>query len=281
MKCPVCQNIAIIKYYLDYEVYICPSCKLNFAPTAEFNINLSTKFDREAHINALYDLRTKNFRKIIETLKQYVPQNGLGLEVGSSYGWFLQMARDNGLQCIGIEPEQQMTSEYEAMGLKHINGLFPQDLPASINNLDFVVFNDVFEHIQDLEAVLNKCYEVLNDQGILVINLPLSSGPVYKMGQIGYLLGNKLLLNRLWQFNFYTPHFYYFNSYNLNKMLSNYRFKVLNYVSLYTFEAKSLSSRITMSKQHSQKGKLLFSCLGPLINSVRGDTGCFFAKKMR
>jgi SAM-dependent methyltransferase len=281
-KC-ICGSDAKLVYSLKNKVYYCSECELFFAPSTQFNLSFKSALNEEKRINALKKLRQSNFVKIINKLKHMVPNNALGLEVGSSYGWFLETAKENGLKCIGVEPEENIWKISVNEGFEVIKGFFPEDIPKEMDSFDFIIFNDVLEHIPNVDLVLKKCRELLKEGGTLIINIPQSTGIFYKIAQIFYFLRIKVFLNRLWQFDFHSPHFYYFNKESLNKTLIRNNLMVFEYHKLDTLRLESIKERIVADETSKSYSNILASLLRimlPILKRLSEDIGCFYVKKL-
>jgi 2-polyprenyl-3-methyl-5-hydroxy-6-metoxy-1,4-benzoquinol methylase len=275
--------MAKLYYRLDNNVYYCNHCELYFAPDTSFNHSFESSLDETSRTSALKELRLNNFIKIIKELKNVLPEDAFGLEVGSSYGWFLEIAKANGIDCIGIEPEHTIWNYANNKGLKVIKGFFPDDLPIDNNQFDFIIFNDVFEHIPEVEMALQKCRELLKPNGILIINLPQSTGIFYKIAHLLYKLKIKTFLNRLWQFNFHSPHFYYFNKNSIENILRRNKLSVFLYHRLDTLTKGSIENRITSDKKaiiYVKPISLFIKLAFPILNHLNEDIGCYYAKKI-
>ena len=64
---------------------------------------------------------------------------------------------------------------------------------------DIIIFNDVFEHIANLNNTIFEIKKLLKDDGLIFINLPTSDGIVFKISEILNKFGSLKLYNRLWQ----------------------------------------------------------------------------------
>jgi SAM-dependent methyltransferase len=280
--CPICSNPAsVLKYKLTFTIYQCCSCRFQFCPDASFNESFNSSLDETSRDVALKRLRKDNFKKIITSIKMNLSGNYRGLEVGSGHGWFLEMCKDNYILCEGIEPETRFNESYKVRGLNVKNGFYPGIVPDN-TKYDFIIFNDVIEHLPDLEGVMKANYALLNPEGLLIINLPVQEGLVYFFAKMAYHIGIKSLLNRMWQFNFHSPHLSYFKKENLVKFTSAHNFHLKEYYKLKTINVSEIFSRI---KQDNKQGIIttlaITICvffLYPFFN-LFPDTGCFIFKK--
>lgn len=263
-------------------MFYCPSCKLYVAPEVRFDKSFYSDINQDKAALALKDLRKNNFRKILAHLTTDLPTNARGLDIGCSYGWFLDECKLNNLSCIGMEPEPAIAGKAKQSGHKVIQGFFPDDLYGQISNTDFITFNDVFEHIPDIHKTLESCYRLLAPNGILVINLPLSTGFFYKAARMLYHLKIKMPLERMWQFQFHSPHFHYFNKKNLSRLVQSKGFQPYRFHNLDTITKKSIQSRIEMNRNQSFISTMIIALLKliyPIIKKMPADIGCFYFKK--
>lgn len=281
-NCPVCAQGLFLQYRLSNNVLYCTSCKLYVAPEVRFDKSFYSDINQDKAALALKDLRKSNFRNILAHLTNDLPPNARGLDIGCSYGWFLDECKLNNLSCIGMEPEPAIAAKAKQSGHKVIQGFFPDDLYGQISNVDFIIFNDVFEHIPDIHITLESCYRLLNTNGILIINLPLSTGFFYRTAQILYHLNFKMPLERMWQFQFHSPHFHYFNKKNLSRLVQSKSFCLSRFHNLDTITKGSIQSRIEMNKKQSFSSKMIIALLRiiyPIIKKMPADIGCFYFKK--
>lgn len=281
-KCPVCSKEMILKYKLSSDVLYCNTCDLYVAPEVKFNKSFYSDINQDKAALALKELRISNFKKIINHLKADYPQKVNGLDVGCSYGWFLDLCRENNISCIGVEPEPAIAAQAKQSGHTIIQGFFPDDLNGQVTSADFIIFNDVFEHIPDIHKTLESCYQLLAPNGTLIINIPLSTGFFYRTARLLYRLNYKMPLERMWQFHFHSPHFHYFNKDNLTQLAQSKGFKLSRFHHLDTITKESIQSRIEMNRKQTFSSKMMISALKliyPAINKMPSDIGCFYFKK--
>lgn len=181
---------------------------------------------------------------------------------------------------ISLPPPPNLQYPHPHNSLKIINGYFPNDLPKN-QKYDFIIFNDVFEHIPNVEMIVKNCYDSLNSNGIVIINLPLNTGFIYWLSYLMYrIFGTEKYLNRLYQFDYVSPHLYYFNKRNLTTLLRKNNFTLLKYHRVSTLVKGSVASRINMlNTKMNRLSVFLIESLLPLTNILPEDCGCFYYKK--
>ena len=199
-------------------------------------------------VDGLETLRRKNFKTLLDKLSQIGPLSGKTLlEVGCSTGLFLEEAQRSGINVMGLEPEKAKADIARTKNFTVIDGFFPDAVPAG-KQYDMIIFNDVFEHLPDPVSALNACCEHLAPQGLLIINLPDSSGIIYRIARAFNNFGMSGPFERMWQKQFASPHITYFRANNLQKLVeSKTPLKLVSSGKLDSMTAQGLKSRISSS----------------------------------
>ncbi|MDB2652256.1 class I SAM-dependent methyltransferase [Candidatus Pelagibacter bacterium] len=228
-ECVVCNSK--FKKINDY-VYKCNNCSL-------FKSKLKPGHGRD--IEGISELRRKNFKKIIEIiLSLNVNQSLKILEIGSGNGFFIEECKKSNIDITGSEADQE---QYNLLKKKFSN-IIKINLPIKdlnnelLNKFDIVVFNDVFEHLVNLDLILIQLKSILKTNGQIVINLPSSDGLIYKLSNILNKIGFTNFYDRLWQKNLASPHLSYFNNLNLKMLFKKHGYNLIHTSSLDTVSKK-------------------------------------------
>lgn len=284
ISCPVCGYQLKLKYKLRFNVYKCDKCGL-LNSDAQFEHSFQSDLESGARDIGLKHLRLKNFDTIISELQKHFGDKLKisGLEIGSGNGWWLETCRKNNIDCIGIEPEHIYENYHKENKLNIIYGFYPDVSPKKEGGYDFIIFNDVFEHIPDINSLTESLKQDLSDDGILVINLPMSTGFFYKMAVWMHKLGMNNSLTRMWQFNFHSPHMNYFNENNMILLMDKHGFSAVNVLKLDTLDFSSVKERIMADRGMTKAKALLITTaltlMKPVITSSEPDIKAFFFKK--
>lgn len=247
--CPICQSDLSSGYHVWH--LLCKNCGYEKA-ILEPTINLHSShqlIDEDARKNGLQELRISNFHKLLRDIKSLKPNGGRLLDVGCAHGWFLEVAK-NDFEVLGIEPDQKVFHATLSYGLPVRMGYFPEILEES-EKFDIIVFNDVFEHIKDIDKILVSCHQHLNEDALLVLNLPSSKGLFYKVSKILCKFNFCSFFERLWQKDLPSPHLHYFNLLNLSSLLNHNGFELKIYGDLPTLHLKGLYTRISYTGSYS------------------------------
>lgn len=282
IQCPVCGNSSKLKFKLKFNVYKCPGCGL-FTSDANFDFSFKSVLELVSREIGLKKLRFRNFETIIKKLEELKGEKLKGLEIGSGNGWWLKVCQEKGIDCIGIEPENSHQEYYATNGLTVFYGFYPNPEVKSEKGYDFIIFNDVFEHIKELDELITALKEDIAENGTLIINLPMSDGFFYKSAMLLNKIGITSYLTRMWQFNFHSPHMNYFNQKNLAMLLNRHGFVRAEDIQLGSLDFSTVKERIK-ADGGVNKLKAMFlstgiSLLRPLILSSKPDIRVFFFNK--
>lgn len=204
--------------------------------------SLSSGFGQD--VKGLENLRKQNFKKILRIILNLNDKPKV-LEIGSGDGYFIE-------ECIGLNI-LICGSEASPDSLKKLRNKFKNkakiyklSLPESIikktkSKFDFIVFNDVFEHLNDLNKVINTSKLALKKEGIIIINSPTSDGIIFQVSSFLMKLGFTKFYDRLWQKNMNSPHLSYFNKKNLSLLFSRHNFYELKSGNLNSLDANNTS----------------------------------------
>lgn len=240
----------------------CPECAYESADLASTinSIDTASVLDESAREVSLKSVRDVNFSVLTQILKQLKPRGGALLDVGCAHGWFLDKTKDF-FRSSGVEPDESIFNATKARGLEVAHGYFPQALLPD-SKFDIIAFNDVLEHIPNVDDALMACKEHLSPDGLLLINLPSSNGFFYRLSKLLARIGICGFFDRMWQKGMPSPHVHYFNQKNLTELLGNHQFKVVQTGTLDVLHAKGLYTRLTYSRANSVgKNVLLYVML--------------------
>lgn len=179
--CPVCKSQSIYDYVEAYKfnMSICKGCNLIFCnpyPNDEqlyryYNSKMKSfenEFFRES-----FDNRVELFKPRVELIKNY-KKDGRILDIGSAIGIFIEALSQNktnfNVTCCDMSKEacEELKDRYPYY--KVINDNFLNI--DSKNKFDVISMWDTLEHIVDQNLLLQKIYELLDDDGIFIFSTP-------------------------------------------------------------------------------------------------------------
>lgn len=151
-------------------------------------------------------------------LDKYINENKTILEIGCSSGFMMDAFRDVGLKCYGVEPSGEFLDFLKEN--KHIAYESLDDLQRNENlKFDIIVHFFVFEHISNPFDFLKETYELLNDGGVIIAEIPSSTDILTSVYNI------PAFENFYWS----IAHHYYYNPKSLEYILDKlgYRYELL------------------------------------------------------
>lgn len=236
-----------------------------------------------APVEGIDNVRKENFNKIFNLIESEIDDNCKMLEIGPGKGLFMQMAIEKKIDICGIEPGKKEAQFLSKLGLKILNLEFPIKNLNFHEKYNFIIFNDVLEHINvsKLDETINQCYSILSDNGFLILNLPNSNGIFFKLSIFLKLFKINSFHERLWQKNFSSPHMIYFNDKNLNTFITKYKFKLYKETYLKTIDHNS-KKRISFSIKNSfilHFVSFLINCFSYIIKYLPQDSMLKIYKK--
>lgn len=135
------------------------------------------------------------------------------LDVGCETGVFLEIAKDNGWQVVGLEPSPGTAEYCRQIGLNVLtSSLEEADLPD--NSFDVVTLFNVLEHLYAPDEALMEVNRILKEGGLIVIEVPNIDSLSYK------------IFRKKWR-HFVWGHLYYFSPSTLTTLLSRSGFQVV------------------------------------------------------
>lgn len=202
--------------------------------------------DEEYELVSYESTRTENYNTILDMLApRHAPGSTL-LEIGCADGLFLKLARDrNGYEVLGIEPNTKMMG-----GNPHREnvrqGFFPDVLGDDETRYDIIALNCVFEHVPALDAMIESFKRYLKPGGSVMLNVPVSSGFMFKVSRTLFRLGFAYPFDRIWQKGFVSPHVHYFAGGNLARLFEKHAMTLVAEKPLVMFSLGGLYKRLSL-----------------------------------
>lgn len=218
----------------------CPSCAY-WASDLEHDVQSTSAPDAEYELVSYEHTRRANYAAMLALLaKRHAPGSRL-LEIGCADGLFLAMARD--YVALGIEPNARMM-QGNPFAQEIRCGFFPEALGAAELRFDVIALHCVFEHVPDVDAMIESLKLHLAPGGSILINVPVSSGLLFRLARALRALGIEYPFDRLWQKGFVSPHLHYFARPSLTRLFASHGLRLVDETPLAFFSLGGIYRRL-------------------------------------
>ena len=181
MQCRVCDhnnlNPSLVAEYPDRneKYYRCSSCRSIFLyPLPETDLNLAFSGDEAAERRDITESKRKNYFYDRLSLINNLTAPGNLLEIGCGAGYFLRAASEKGWRVSGVELSPELSSRASENNPEAViyTGDFLSIKEIAETQYRFICALDVLEHVTNPEAMINRCAQLLEKDGILLIQTP-------------------------------------------------------------------------------------------------------------
>ncbi len=119
---------------------------------------------------SMKDALLARYQKDLAEIEGLAPRGSI-LDVGCSYGWFLEAAAQRGWRATGVEATDATARDARASGIDVRTGTLDQtELPDA--SFDVVCLWDVLEHVPAVDDFLAQVRRVLKPGGLLALQSP-------------------------------------------------------------------------------------------------------------
>ncbi|MEN2998274.1 MAG: class I SAM-dependent methyltransferase [Brevinematia bacterium] len=223
MGCKLCGSsdlsFALRPKRYEFDVFICNSCGVLFRypfPTKDEIKSYYTEgyYSGQNGYSYLDERKIKGShlvwdRRIDKLISIYTRENLRSpiniLDVGCSFGGFLERARMKGLQPYGIEISEYSANYARSRGIEVFVGDVGE-VELGSERFDIITMIEVVEHLEDPLSVMKKIYNSNTKGGVLLIQTANING----------------LQSKLWgrRYHYYLPgHLHYFSNTTLKNLL--------------------------------------------------------------
>lgn len=175
MTCPVCSAALEERRIGSSPILYCPSCTVHVTHPSLRRDDDASFYEKDYTLTQTVRSSTERHRyfrypeyyKLIGELSALQPPPGRWLDIGCDHGFFIDEVRRNGYDVAGVEPSQRARAYARRIGL---------DVEADVANVQgrwsVISMWHVLEHIGEPRAMIDRCIELLEPDGILCIRVP-------------------------------------------------------------------------------------------------------------
>ena len=242
-------------------MYLCPRCGSYSVcdegfPEGQESLFYST-IDESCYVEYFRPFRSSQYRHVLGKL---APGSGRAhLDIGTSYGWMVEVGLDLGLDSYGIEPGD---ARYDPLVDGRILRTSLHDYwRKRTRQFDVVTAWHVLEHFPEPLAALRQMRDLLADGGSLVLAVPTSSGRMFQLAVLLYrALGSQRLIDELFYSHNPNMHFTYPNLASLAFMLQQADLEVVQHETMESFDWTTIWKRA-----HTKLSRGVLKWAGPAL----------------
>jgi SAM-dependent methyltransferase len=201
--------------FYPLDVRICERCLLVQLPTY---LSAASIFSEYAYFSSYSDSWVEHARRLVDEaiVRQHLGPGSRVVEIASNDGYLLQHVIAKGIPALGVEPARNIAVVAESKGIPTLNEFFSigvaRSIVASSGPADYVVANNVFAHVPDLNDFTAGLATLLRPGGLLSI-------------EVAYLV-------RLIEHNefdtIYHEHFMYYTVLSASRVLARHGLRLLD-----------------------------------------------------
>jgi 2-polyprenyl-3-methyl-5-hydroxy-6-metoxy-1,4-benzoquinol methylase len=216
--------------------------------------------------------RRQKAAKIISVLKHFLGRDDFSgmraLDIGSSTGFIADELSKAGAQVIGVDIDEPGLKEARARFGDKIEFLYAygNDLPAESQSFDIIVFNQVYEHTVNPDAVMTEIRRVLRPDGAVYLGLGNRLGimePHYRLPFLSWL--PQKAADRYIRVAGKAPTYYenFRTRRSLRRMCSG--LNVWDYTYAVLAQSQEFAADDMVPRSLATAPALMWRCLGPII----------------
>lgn len=282
VACPVCESKECKVYErfgsaLQYTYVKCSNCGMIYqSPRPTYNQHFIDaayaeyyQYADNLQLNDLTEIRESSvgmFKKEIEHISQYDKKKTAVLDIGSGMGTFLYAARPVYQEAVGLDVSEQMASFVEKhLGVKvYVEQFEHFTYPKKFS---LIHMSHVIEHVPHPNLWLQKAKEMLDDEGILVINVPNKFSLSFRMQHLFVKLGVKKQFSDAWADDTRTPdHLLEPTARSMKYLLAQNGYEILEY---YTYSRKDPASNGSLKSKFMNRWLKVGSNLAFITRPVK------------
>lgn len=251
ITCPVChkKKLKLLVNIEELQLYICQSCEIRFtSPKIKKSKDYYENFSLKNYIAYYKKFRIKYFKQNWKIIKSILP-NGKGIDIGASFGWFIQSAPKS-WDMIGLEPSSKVANYAKLKGLRIITG-GDEKLKNKKSRYDLITLWNVFEHLSDPLNSLRMFKNTLKPKGLLVLAVPNKDGLINRLALFLTYLKIYGPINTLFQVESSSPHLFHYNEKNIKTLLKNTGFEFIMVRPQPIIDLDNIDKRMTLEGKNN------------------------------
>ncbi len=220
IKCPLCNKseYKTVFYKDSFRIVRCNTCSLIYVNPRISRSESIRLYNENAISPVNYYKETEKedkitFEKRLNLIEKFTKNKGKILDIGCSIGTLLDLARNKGFDCYGIEINKDAAKICKKKNLR-VYQIPIEKCSFNKNFFDLIIMNDIIEHLHNPKEVMDMVSSILKPNGILFMVTP----------DIGSFTSR--LLGKYWHHLKPNEHLVYFSESTIKRLLNQCNFNV-------------------------------------------------------
>ncbi|MBN1688466.1 MAG: class I SAM-dependent methyltransferase [Candidatus Omnitrophica bacterium] len=166
------------------QTALCPSCAL---VQLTHVVPPDLMFRNYFYVSSTTQTFKAHFAEYAKTARKKLGKktSPLAVDIGSNDGALLALYQQEGMRAVGVDPATNLAREANVRGLRTFDRYFDascvQEIITEFGKADVISANNVFAHIDDIQSVCRNVFDLLDEEGIFVIEFPYLGTMLDKM----------------------------------------------------------------------------------------------------
>lgn len=268
--CPLCHSgpfhdyITCKDHMVSKEMFTiskCDNCSFLFTNPKPDNATLPDYYQSDNYIshknkstnpiNILYKLaRSFTIKSKVKLINKY-SQRGRILDVGCGTGHFLKACSADAWNCTGVEPDETART---TASTKTEGNIYKTLDEVPDEKYDMITLWHVLEHVTDLHPYVNKLYNLMEENGHLLIAVP---------NHKSYDAANYKEYWAAWDV---PRHLYHFDQETMTKLVAEHELQIMEVIPM------KLDSYYVSMLSETYKGKGIAKYVNSIINGYKSNS---------
>lgn len=234
-KCPFCKNRKIKSFFpvkKDYGIVLCFTCSTALRVPFPKEEELNETHSSESYFTHQYFEKRRNlssakylYKRMSDLLSSFYSKDKKELailDIGCDTGAFLESITDTKISKLGVEVSPQAVKCARSKGLDVICGNFLHIEFSS--KFDFIVANDIWEHMLYPYKFLEKVKTLLKKDGVAYFTFP---SPISFIYRLGFFFARLNIMQKAVERLYPRYHVFYPHPKKVKKVLEELNFKII------------------------------------------------------
>ncbi|RJQ38224.1 class I SAM-dependent methyltransferase [Candidatus Microgenomates bacterium] len=169
------ENLDRAEAFYPLDLYFCKDCSM-----LQLGHVVSPKllFSNYVYVSSTSPVFINHFKEFANSVVKrfHLNENSLVIDIGSNDGILLKPFLKQGVKVLGIEPAKHIAQIAQKEGVETIPQFFSKPLSKKMalkyGKAKVITATNVFAHIDDLDEVINGVNNMLDDNGVFMIEAP-------------------------------------------------------------------------------------------------------------